>query len=226
MYFIWLKDSSKNVWNKCIAGDFSGCRVQEDKRVQEDSMKLKLQMFGLMLLTLMLASSSIITRAASDQDQRDQQTVNRLVREIRRELVTLPYYGVFDWLEGEVRGDGTVVLRGQVVRPSTKKEAVERVRDLRGVETVDDQIEALPVSPNDDRLRAALYRSIYRFNSPLFKYATRAVPPIHIIVKNGRVTLKGVVASKSDSTLARTYANGVSGVFEVKNELQVESGNN
>jgi hyperosmotically inducible protein len=189
-------------------------------------MKSKLQMFGLMFLALMLTASSGITRASGYQDQRDQQTVNRLVREIRRELVTLPYYGVFDWLEGEVRGDGTVVLRGQVVRPSTKKEAVERVRDLRGVETVDDQIEALPVSPNDDRLRAALYRAIYRFNSPLFKYATRAVPPIHIIVKGGRVTLKGVVASKSDSTLARTYANGVSGVFEVRNELQVEQDNN
>lgn len=194
-------------------------------RGQEDSMRLKLQTFGLVLLLMTMMISSVTTYATQSQAQRDQQTVNRLVREIRRELVTLPYYGVFDWLEGEVRPDGTVVLRGQVVRPSTKKDAVERVRDLRGVETVDDQIEALPVSPNDDRLRAALYRSIYRFNSPLFKYATRAVPPIHIIVKGGRVTLKGVVSSASDSTLANTYARGVSGVFEVRNELQIEGGN-
>lgn len=177
-------------------------------------------------LALTLAVSSVSVFAAGSQDQRDQQTVNRLVKEIRRELVTLPYYGVFDWLEGEVRADGTVVLRGQVVRPSTKKDAVERVRDIRGVETVDDQIEALPVSPNDDRLRVALYRAIYKFNSPLFKYATRAVPPIHILVKNGRVTLKGVVASKSDSTLAYTAARGVPGTFEVKNELQVEDDSN
>jgi len=186
-------------------------------------MRSKLQILGLAILVVTFAVSSLNAYAAGDQDQ---QTVNRLVREIRRELVTLPYYGVFDWLEGEVRADGTVVLRGQVVRPSTKKDAVERVRDLRGVETVDDQIEALPVSPNDDRLRVALYRAIYKFNSPLFKYATRAVPPIHIIVKNGRVTLKGVVATQSDSTLAYTAARGVPGTFEVKNELQVESESN
>src|SRR5262249_13245101 len=145
-----------------------------------------------------------------------------LVEEIRRQLVMLPYYDVFDWLEGELRPDGTVVLRGQVVRPTTKSEALARVRDLENVEQVIDEIEVLPLSPNDDRLRVALYRAIFDWNSPLFRYATRAVPPIHIIVKNGRVTLKGVVATKSDSTIAYTKARGVSGVFEVKNELVVE----
>lgn len=147
---------------------------------------------------------------------------SRLMREVRHELVTLPWYDVFDWLEGEVRPDGTVVLRGQVVRPTTKTDAEARVRDVEGVARVVNEIEVLPVSPNDDRLRVALYRAIYNFNSPLFRYATRAVPPIHIIVKNGRATLKGVVATEQDSQLAYTAARGVSGLFEVKNELRVE----
>ena len=147
----------------------------------------------------------------------------RLIREVRHELVTLPFYDVFDWLEGEVRADGTVVLRGQVVRPTTKSDAEARVRDIERVARVVNEIEVLPVSPNDDRLRTALYRAIYNFDSPLFRYAVRAVPPIHIIVKNGRATLKGVVATEQESQLAYTAARGVPGAFEVTNELRVES---
>ena len=147
----------------------------------------------------------------------------RLMREVRHELVTLPFYDVFDWLEGEVRADGTVVLRGQVVRPTTKSDAEARVRDIEKVARVVNDIEVLPVSPNDDQLRTALYRAIYNFDSPLFRYAVRAVPPIHIIVKNGRATLKGVVATAQESQLAYTAARGVPGVFEVTNELRVES---
>jgi hyperosmotically inducible protein len=137
--------------------------------------------------------------------------------------VTLPYYDVFDWLEGEVQTDGTVLLRGQVVRPTTKSGAESRVRDIEGVGRVVNEIEVLPVSQNDDRLRLALYRTIFGYNSPLFRYATRAVPPIHIIVRNGRATLKGVVARQSDSQLAYTRARGVPGLFEVTNELRVEN---
>ncbi len=146
-----------------------------------------------------------------------------LVREVRHELVTLPFYDVFDWLEGEVRPDRTVVLRGQVVRPSTRSDAEERVRRIKGVSRVVNEIEALPLSPDDDRLRSALYGAIYKFDSPLFRYATRAVPPIHIIVRNGRATLKGVVASEHDRNLAYAAARGVPGLFEVTNELRVES---
>src|SRR6185503_11914807 len=93
----------------------------------------------------------------------------RIVREVRHELVTLPYYGVFDWLEYEVQSNGTVTLRGQVVRPSTKSDAGKRVEEIEGVTRVVNQIETLPLSPNDDRLRRALYRQIYGFNSPLFR---------------------------------------------------------
>jgi hyperosmotically inducible protein len=145
------------------------------------------------------------------------------VKEIRHELATLPYYGVFDWLEFETRPDGTVVLRGQVVRPSTKADAEARVREISNVKSVVNEIQALPVSPNDDRLRIALYRSIYGSNSPLFRYATQAIPSIHIIVDRGRATLKGIVANKGDAQLAYMRARSVSGVFAVKNELQIES---
>ena len=147
----------------------------------------------------------------------------RLVREIRGELVTLPYYGVFDWLQFEVQPNGTVVLRGQVVRPTTKSDAGGRVKEIEGVKNVDNQIEVLPLSPNDDRLRVALYRQIYGYNSPLFRYAHQAVPSIHLIVNRGHATLKGVVANRGDANLANIRARSVPGLFSVKNELTVEN---
>jgi BON domain len=146
----------------------------------------------------------------------------RLVREVRHELRMLPYYGVFDWLEFDVQPDNTIVLRGQVVRSSTKSDAEGRVKDVEGVSRVDNQIEVLPLSPSDDRLRLALYRAIYNFNSPLFRYATQSVPPIHLIVDRGHATLKGVVANKGDAQLAYIRARGVPGLFSVKNELIIE----
>jgi hyperosmotically inducible protein len=147
----------------------------------------------------------------------------RIVREIRHELVTLPYYGVFDWLEYEVQPNGTVVLRGQVVRPTTKSGAENRVKDVEGVTNVVNQIETLPLSPNDDRLRIALYRQIYGWNSPLFRYAHQAVPSIHLIVNRGHATLKGVVSNRGDANIANIRARTVPGLFSVKNELKVES---
>jgi len=145
-----------------------------------------------------------------------------LTKEIRKELVTLPFFGVFDWLEGNVQADGTVHLRGQVTRPTLKKDAQRRVEKVEGVDRVINQIEVLPLSPNDDRLRRAVFRELFNSNSPLFRYGQQAVPPIHIIVNRGRLTLKGVVANKGDSDLANIKANGVPGLFEVKNELRVE----
>lgn len=146
-----------------------------------------------------------------------------IIKEVRHELVTLPYYGVFDWLEFEVGPDNKVVLRGQVVRPTTKSDAEARAREVEGVSQVVNEIEVLPLSRHDDQLRRALYRTIYGSNSPLFRYATQAVPPIHIIVRNGRAVLKGVVATKADSNLAYIRARGVSGLFAVTNELKAES---
>ncbi|MBZ5552269.1 MAG: BON domain-containing protein [Acidobacteriia bacterium] len=146
-----------------------------------------------------------------------------LADEVRHQLLMLPYYGVFDWLEGEVLPDGRVTLRGEAVKPATKSEAEAGVKKIEGVRTVDNRIEVLPLSSIDDRLRIAVYRAVFNYDSPLFtQYAIQAVPPIHIIVKNGRVTLKGVVGREMDGQLAYTAARSVSGVFEVTNELKVE----
>ena len=145
---------------------------------------------------------------------------NRIPREVRHELVMLPYYGVFDNLEYRVNGH-TVTLLGEVTRPTLKSDAENVVKEIEGVEKVDNRIRVLPLSPMDDRTRIAEYRAIYSEPS-LNRYALQAVPPIHIIVENGHVTLVGAVASKADKDLAGIRANGVPGVFSVDNRLRVE----
>jgi len=144
----------------------------------------------------------------------------RLEKEVRHELIMLPYYGVFDNLEFKVEG-GKVTLFGQVARPTLKSDAGGVVKHIEGVESVDNKIEVLPLSPNDDRIRLAEYRAIFRTDGLLY-YAVRAVPPIHIIVKNGNVDLVGVVSKQMDKNLAGIAANSVPGVFSVKNDLRVE----
>ncbi|HZS51423.1 MAG TPA: BON domain-containing protein [Bryobacterales bacterium] len=143
----------------------------------------------------------------------------RLEREVRHELVMLPLYGVFDNLAFKVDGY-KVDLMGQVTRPTLKADAERAVQSIEGVESVDNKIEVLPLSPNDDRIRLAMYRAIYG-DSSLSRYALRAVPTIHIIVKNGNVTLEGAVSSEADKNLAGIRARGVSGVFSVTNNLRV-----
>jgi hyperosmotically inducible protein len=144
----------------------------------------------------------------------------RLEREVRHELLLLPYYDVFDNLAYRVDG-ATVTLLGQVTRPVLKSDAEKAVKQIEGVERVNNQIEVLPLSPNDDRIRRAVYRAIY--GTPgLDRYGLQAVPPIHIIVKNGNVSLEGAVGTEMDKNLAGIKANGVSGVFAVKNNLQAD----
>jgi hyperosmotically inducible periplasmic protein len=145
---------------------------------------------------------------------------DRLVKEVRHELVMLPYYNVFDNLSYRVDG-GTVTLMGQVTRPTLKSDAENVVKRIEGVEKVVNQIEVLPLSPNDDRIRRAVYQKIYSFPSLSTKYGFQAVPPIHIIVKNGNLTLEGVVDSEADKNVAGIQANGVPGVFSVTNNLRV-----
>jgi hyperosmotically inducible protein len=150
-----------------------------------------------------------------------QKGYDRIVKEVRHELVMLPRYGVFDDLEYQVAPDGTVVLKGAVADPTLKSDAGNAVKRIEGVESVDNQIEVLPTSPMDDRIRRATYRTIYG-NEVLNQYSLRAVPPIHIIVKNGHVTLTGVVSSPMDKQVADVQAKSVPGVFSVTNDLQVE----
>jgi hyperosmotically inducible protein len=147
---------------------------------------------------------------------------DRIVREVRHELVMLPYYGVFDNLSYRVDG-GTVTLMGQVTRPTLKSDAGNVVKGIEGVERVENQIQVLPLSSMDDGLRIAEYRAIYG-HPGLDRYAMQSVPPIHIILDNGKVTLEGVVATQGDKDMAGVRANTVSGVFAVTNNLRVEAG--
>ena len=144
---------------------------------------------------------------------------DRLIREVRHELIMLPYYGVFDNLAFRIDGR-TVILEGQVVKPVTKSDAENSVKGIEGVEKVVNNIEVLPPSPMDDRIRREVYRAIYSYG-PLFKYGGMAVPPIHIVVKNGRVTLDGVVDTETDKNLAGMRANQVPGTFQITNNLRV-----
>jgi hyperosmotically inducible protein len=149
--------------------------------------------------------------------------VDRIAKEVRHELVMLPYYGVFDNLAFKVDPNGTVTLLGQVTRPTLKSDAENVVKDVEGVTKVVNQIQVLPLSSTDDRIRIAEYRAI--FGQPgLDRYAMQAVPPIHIIVDNGKVTLEGVVANQGDKDRAGIQANTVPGVFSVTNNLRVEEG--
>jgi len=143
-------------------------------------------------------------------------------KKIRKELVTLPWYGVFDNLAFEVDGS-TVTLHGQVVRPSTRKDAERRVKRIAGVEQVVNNIEVLPLSSFDDSIRARTYRAILGGNSPLFRYGRGVNPSIHIVVNRGNVSLEGVVSTEGDSRIAYALANGVSGAFSVTNNLRVEN---
>ncbi len=143
-----------------------------------------------------------------------------LVKEVRHELVMLPYYGVFDDLAYRVDGD-KVTLFGAVTQPTLKSDAEKAVKRIEGVGRVDNQIEVLPLSPNDDQIRRAVYRAI--FSKPgLERYQMGAVPPIHILVKNGNVKLVGVVGNEGDKNMAGIAANGVSGVFKVENALTID----
>lgn len=144
---------------------------------------------------------------------------DRMSREVRHQLTMLPYYTVFDDLAYKVNG-GTVTLFGAVTNPVLKKDAERAVRGIEGVENVVNNIEVLPVSPNDDRIRRAVYRAIYS-QPGLDMYSLRAVPTIHIIVKNGNVTLTGAVANQGDKDRAGIAAKGVPGVFSVTNDLQI-----
>jgi hyperosmotically inducible periplasmic protein len=186
---------------------------------------MKKSAYGVLSQTLaivaMVAFLIYVPLAQAQSAPLDQKSLDRITREVRHELVMLPFYGVFDNLAYKVDADGTVTLLGQVVRPTLKTDAERSVKRIEGVTKVVNNIEVLPTSINDDKIRRAVYRAIYG-NSVLSQYQLRAVPPIHIIVKNGNVTLEGVVARQMDKQIAGTQANTVSGVFSVTNNLRVE----
>ena len=152
--------------------------------------------------------------------RKDSKTI-RIESDVQHELLMLPNYTVFDFLAFRVEPGGTVRLLGQVVRPTLKSDAERRLKGIEGIEQVINDIEVLPVSPADDRIRLAVARNIYRTET-LELYGFQTHPSIRIIVKQGRVTLEGVVNSESDKTVAGVKAREIGGVFEVKNNLTIE----
>jgi hyperosmotically inducible protein len=173
------------------------------------------------ILVAIFVATAVNSQAVSPQTvSAEDKAQGRIAREARHEIVTLPYFDVFDNIE--LRLDGyTLTLSGQVTKPSLKAEAESALREIEGVERVVNNIEVLPLSPNDDRLRMATYHAIYGF-SPLLRYAMPPLKPIRIIVKNGNLSLEGVVDTEADRNLVRIRANGVSGLFSVTNNLRVE----
>lgn len=164
----------------------------------------------------------LLSLAAAQNEQPEQPSAKaqaRIVKEVRHELLMLPYVGVFDNLAYKVDGYN-VTLLGQVVRPITKSDAENAVKHIEGVEKVDNQIEILPPSPQDDRLRRQLFRAIYGYPT-LQRYALGVQKPIRIVVKNGHVALEGVVDSEADKNLVGVRASSVPGIFSVDNHLQV-----
>jgi hyperosmotically inducible periplasmic protein len=172
---------------------------------------------------VVIATSAAVAAPAKADPAAEQRTAyEQLAKKVRKELVTLPWYGVFDNLAYEIDGS-TVKLYGQVVRPTTRTDAERRVRKLAGVERVENNIEVLPLSSFDDSIRVRTYRTLYGWNSPLFRYGRGVNPSIHIVVNRGHLTLEGVVANEGDRRLAYIMANSVPGVFSVTNNLRAEN---
>jgi hyperosmotically inducible periplasmic protein len=162
-----------------------------------------------------IAVLSVLTPA----QRKDSRTL-RMEADVERELFMLPNYSVFDFLAFRIEPGGTVRLLGQVIRPTLKADAERRLKRVEGIEQVINDIEVLPASPGDDAIRLAVARNIYN-STALDRYGFQSQPPIHIIVKQGRVTLEGVVDSESDKTVAGLKAREITGVFEVKNNLSI-----
>ncbi len=177
------------------------------------------------LLTVLisaLTAGALAAQAGHGQGPAGSQRMqDRISREVRHELVMLPQLTIFDNLQYKVDGPA-VTLMGQVRNAVLKDSAEKVVRKIEGVEQVNNQIEVLPPSSGDDRIRLAVAHALFAEDSPLFRYSMGSVPPIHIIVKSGHVALEGVVDSQSDKDMASIRANGIPGVFSVDNHLQVQ----
>lgn len=180
-------------------------------------LKALLILIALVAVTFAMGASKIYAESAPLNDSARYETW--LTKQVRHELVTLPWYGVFDNLEYQVKGN-QVILSGQVVDPVTKSGAGNTVKRLEGVTSVVNNIHVLPLSPMDNRIRIAEYRTIYS-EASLSRYGMGAIPAIHIIVDSGHVTLEGVVDNATDRNIAALRANMVSGVFSVTNNLRV-----
>lgn len=183
---------------------------------------------GLSLLATALLMSPVLAARNNDTGKHIDPYVNgpaeegKIVKEVRHQLVSIPYYSVFDDL-GFTVNDGTVTLVGQVTQPVVKDDASAVVKKVEGVTSVVNNIEVLPLSAMDDRIRRAVFRAVYGDPVLSTRYGFQALPSIHIIVKNGDVRLEGVVANEMDRTVAFVRTNAVPGVFHVENDLKIEA---
>jgi hyperosmotically inducible protein len=177
---------------------------------------------GILGIAAVLALVAASAWAAPAQAQTQRASFEQVSKKVRKELVTLPYFGVFDNLAYKIDG-GTVTLYGQVVRPSTRKDAERGVARIAGVERVVNNIEVLPLSGFDDEIRYRTFREMQRTGN-LFYFLRGANPSIHIIVNRGHVTLEGFVNNEGDRRLANFAARSVPGVFSVTNNLRAERG--
>lgn len=177
-------------------------------------------LFAVCLATVTFAMQA---RAADDNKSPSKQTASGIQREVRHELVTLSRYTVFDNIAYRVDGS-LVTLLGQVTQPILKEDAENAVKGIQGVTHVNNEIEVLPLSPMDNGIRRAEFQAIYGDPDLRDRYGLQAMPSIHIIVKNGNVTLVGAVANEMDKAISGLRANSVSGVFSVTNNLRVDSG--
>ena len=174
----------------------------------------------LFVLPVAAAPRAIAVPSQENQHQRSEEKYReRLAKQVRHELVMLPWYSVFDNLAFRIDRD-KVTLLGQVTRPVLKSDAEAVVKRIEGVASVRNDIEVLPLSPMDDQLRRAEFRAIYG-EAGMQRYANQPIPAIHIIVKNGNVTLEGVVDTEMDINITNLRANQVPNVFSVKNNLVV-----
>ena len=178
---------------------------------------------GAMLVPLALAADKDSKKMPQHMDPYVSGTAdeNRVAKDVRHQLLMLPYFGVFDDLGFTVNGS-SVTLVGEVTRPVLKSDAGNVTKRVEGVTNVVNNIEVLPLSPNDDNIRRAAYRAIYGDSTLSVRYGFQALPSIHIIVKNGNIRLEGVVANEGDKNIAGIRANGVSGAFSVENDLRIE----
>jgi osmotically-inducible protein OsmY len=227
------------------AASFADGSVTSDStakiRVERELTKRGLAHSGLMVSVddhIVTLSGSVLTLAEKERAGRAtrnvegvQRVVNHLsiiagasdaelAKAVRKSVLTDPYYGVFDWIDGQVM-NGKVVISGAVREPLTKSDIEKRLMMVAGITSIENRIEVLPLSTQDDRLRVASLRLIYG-NSSLGRYALGANPSIHVIVNNGRVTLKGMVNNKLERQLAENVLRTNLLAFEVKNELEVE----
>lgn len=171
---------------------------------------------NLIALSIAILTFSFVNVNA--QSLSDTKSAQNLEQKVFKKILSLPYYGVFDQISFKVDGN-TVTLYGKVADIRNKKDAKNVVEDIEGVENVVNNIEVLPLSGFDNSIRRQTLRSFYRNGGSLYRYLQEPNPSMRIIVENGNVTLEGYVANRGDYNLANVLANGVSGVFSVKNNL-------